>query len=184
MSSCTCTRALPMASCAGPGGTGCVPERAHQMRMQFGSGVIPILLILKAVRAYIDICSAKHIEFTREILNTFHLCLGLSKKRTVTGEMKFCDSKTLETTRANFKYENALSLNFDERPSSAAVAEQRYEFVQQQHPGFKCYALNQQKICVYLRRAAQPIMDRVNGGTLDSDGWINVPRRSALYACY
>jgi hypothetical protein len=48
-------------------------------------------------------------------------------KRTVTGEMKIVESKTLDSTIANFIYENALSFHVADTQSFAAVVEQCIE---------------------------------------------------------
>ena len=57
-------------------------------------------------------------------------------KRTATGDVKVVDSKQLDSTIANFFYENALSFNVADTPSLAAVVEECIEFGRQ-HPGRK-----------------------------------------------
>jgi hypothetical protein len=49
-------------------------------------------------------------------------------KRTVTGEMKIVESKTLDSTIASFIYENALSFNVADSPSFTAMVDQCIEF--------------------------------------------------------
>ena len=67
-------------------------------------------------------------------------------KRLLTGEIKNVESKMLDTTIANFFYENALPFNIADSPSLAAVVDQCIEFGQQ-HPGPKYKAPNRRKIC-------------------------------------
>jgi len=107
-------------------------------------------------------------------------------KRTVSGEMKIVESKTLDSTIANFIYENALSFHVADTQSFAAVVDQCIEFGQQ-HPGRKYKAPTRRRIggplldSAYEDTAAsvQPIMDRAKkyGATLASDGWSDVQRR-------
>ena len=107
-------------------------------------------------------------------------------KRTVTGEMKIVESKMLDTTIANFFYENALSFNVADSQSFAAVVEQCIEFGQQ-HPGRKYKAPNRRRISGPLLDSAyedtaasvQLLLDTAKeyGGTLASDGWSDVHRR-------
>jgi hypothetical protein len=66
-------------------------------------------------------------------------------KRTVSGEMKIVESKTLDSTIANFIYENALSFHVADTQSFAAVVDQCIEFGQQ-HPGRKYKAPTRRRI--------------------------------------
>ena len=107
-------------------------------------------------------------------------------KRTVTGEMKTVESKTLDSAIANVFYENALPFNVADSPSLAHMVEKCIEFGQQ-HPGRKYKAPNRKRIggalldTAYEDTAAsvQPIVDRAKkyGATLTSDGWSDVQRR-------
>ena len=54
----------------------------------------------------------------------FVLELTSPAKRTVSGEMKIVESKTLDSTIANFIYENALSFHMADTQSFAAVVDQ------------------------------------------------------------
>ena len=104
-------------------------------------------------------------------------------KRTVTGEMKIVESKMLDSSIANFFYENALSFNVADSQSFAAVVEQCIEFGQQ-HPGRKYKAPNRRRIggprldAAYEDTGAkvEPIMETAKklGATLASDGWSDV----------
>ena len=88
-------------------------------------------------------------------------------KRLLTGEIKNVESKMLDTTIANFFYENALPFNIADSPSLATLVDQCIEFGQQ-HPGRKYKAPNRRKISGQLLESAyehtaatsQPIMDR------------------------
>ena len=107
-------------------------------------------------------------------------------KRTLSGEMKIVESKTLDSTIANFIYENVLSFNLADTQSLAAVVDQCIEFGQQ-HPGRKYKAPTRRRISGPLLDSAyedtaasvKPIMDRAKkyGATLASDGWSDVQRR-------
>ncbi len=107
-------------------------------------------------------------------------------KRSVTGEMKIVESKMLDSTIANFIYENDLSFNVADTQSFAAVLVQCIEFGQQ-HPGRKYKAPNRRRIggplldSAYEDTAAslQPIIDKAKqyGGTLASDGWSDAQRQ-------
>ena len=107
-------------------------------------------------------------------------------KRTVTGEMKTVESKTLDSAIANYFYENALPFNVADSPSLAHMVEMCIEF-SQQHPGRKYKSPNRMRICGVLLDSAykdtassiQPIMDRAKryGATSTSDGWSDVQRR-------
>ena len=110
-------------------------------------------------------------------------------KRTVTGEMKTVESKTLDSAIANVFYENALPFNVADSPSLAHMVEKCIEFGQQ-HPGRKYKAQNRKRIggalldTAYEDTAAsvQPIVDRAKkyGATLTSDGWSDGSRRVRL----
>ena len=80
-------------------------------------------------------------------------------KRTATGDVKVVDSKQLDSTIANFFYENALSFNVADTPSLAAVVEECIEFGRQ-HPGRKYKAPHRRKIGGQLPDSAydEPIM--------------------------
>lgn len=107
-------------------------------------------------------------------------------KRTVTGDLKLVESKTLDSAYANIFYENALPFNIADSPSLAHFVEQCIEFGQQ-HPGRKYKAPTRRRIAGPLLDAAygdtaalvQPIIERAKkyGGTLTSDGWSDVKRR-------
>ena len=65
-------------------------------------------------------------------------------KRLLTGEIKNVESKMLDTTFANFFYENALPFNIADLPSLAAVVDQCIEFGEQ-HPGRRYKAPNRRR---------------------------------------
>jgi hypothetical protein len=114
-------------------------------------------------------------------------------KRTVNGEMKTVESKTLDAANVSREcfvsrdvfHENALPFNVADSPSLAHMVKKCIEFGQQ-HPGDK-YKANRRRIggalldSAYENTAAsvQPIMDRAKkyGATLTSDGWSDVQRR-------
>ena len=109
-------------------------------------------------------------------------------KRTLTGDIKIVESKTLDTVIANVFYENALPFNVADSSSFAVMFEQCIKFCQQ-HPGPKYKVPNQRRIGGALLDSAyeledtgasvQPSIDRAKryGGTLTSDGWSDVHRR-------
>ena len=81
--------------------------------------------------------------------------------------MKIVESKTLDSTIANYFYDNVLAFNVADSPSLAAVIDLCLEF-SQQYPGHKYKVLNRRRLGGLLLEAAcedtaalvQPIMDR------------------------